>query len=1197
MSSKKYRMLTVAALTLLIAGSSNALISTVGQGLRIPAVVKADGTATATLSSTVGPKITSGTSSDGTGAAFSQLKATTPLLQFFGLSDSDVAPDGKSLQTGVFAPGGSVINDGSTTAKSGVDKNLVATATIFKALMTESQTLDGSTLLGSKRSDGTIVTYNNVTLQDMQSLSKFSVADTVKPVGTKITGATTAPFYDITFPNTIGGKPNGNGVADAVAQLTQYNFWAAYSETSWSSVPEKPQWTGQSYQVTGNIAAIAALAHAASNIKQLDLSGINARSATSGQDFSQKIFQMIDTSQKTYPNLMVLRIANNNFGDALSSGQTWDILGKNGKAPNLTTLDISGNAMGNFNSGGTALFSPFPNLENFNIGYNPKIDAWPSELSDDSTNTSNLIKNLSSLITDYTGYKQVPKWAIAASKQGLLVLSMVGNPLVINNDDIALLKHPSTVDYLNLTGNTTGDKDPSNKDGNSTKVMYIDNSTAGAVDVLNNIMSNPVSQMLIANDPTGPLATQVKQLQATVQKNAEETKQANDYQKLLASAELNGTESANVDVDVTLTTLNINGKTYTVNVPYDSKEDGKLASTLGKTDDQIKADNETLQKKLHDEAVKLLPAQVPAIKEAIDSGELTQDTLDKQTVVSDYVAPLTQEQLMQYYDKYPDNVDASGKTFAELAKGISDAITADPDSATKAVEYQELPSAPQAASSVDAYYEKASATVTTQLTNLSTTTDYTVKQLTAVQDALKDAGADQTQIDAIQKNIDSLNDSKSQIDTILNGATTSGSASDFFYTRSQSAASTTIISNTTAQAVQNVSDAVADNKDALEQAGFDTSALLTGVMGKAQDLVNAAVNGKTFTKDMADAIMNGGTNGSFTAPDGTPVTDLKKPDSVADILYNLKQLEKATDSKGKAVLPSSEISQLEDDLSNLGQNILNTVTKNQAADLAEDTVKDAIAQSTGKSADDIKVITNANDIAKALTDNNMGKVTADGETDKDATKDMVNNSQAQNGNETAKSPVDDDSDKPATGDDDKDKPSDGGGTDTPDASPSLAVKSNMTAGKVAIGSSEMTSGEGSIDVNLTDPRKDRQPLTISVQMTQPFTYDDGTSLKDGQLWLASDDTGSSKTTDSSSFNATFVGSSTLQNGFKQFKGVKIVNGGTASDTPVGSGALTTSGTTISYNRVYLYDSNASELKVGNTTAKLTWSISNGPTNQ
>lgn len=1247
MSSKKYRMLTVAALTLLIAGSSGGLISTIGQGMREATVVKADGTTTATLSSTVGPTITSVASAQSTGAGFTQLTKDTSLLSFFGLSAStDVATDGKSLKTGVLAPDGSVINDGSTQATSGVDKGKAAAATLFKALMTQSQVQDGSTLLGSKRSDGTTVTYTNVTLKDMQSLSKFSMADTVKPVATKIAGATKAPFYTITYPDSIGGKPNGNGVAEAINYFGQNFFGSVYSNTAWSSVSPNPKWAGNSWEINASFADIEALAHAASNIKILDLSGLGARYTPY---MNSSAFLTLDTSDRSFPNLQVLRLANEYnpstaasaaLGDVLSRGSDSDMFNSKNPMNKLTTLDLSGSGLVDMKSQATIMFTAAPNLQNINFGYNPTISNWPHEL-DDGAASGQLVKNLASLVTDYTGYQQVPKWAIAASKQGLLVLSMVGNPLVINNDDIALLKHPSTVDYLNLTGNTTGDKDPSNTDGNSTKVMYIDNSTAGAVDVLNNIMSNPVSQMLIANDPTGPLATQVKQLQATVQKNAEQTKQANDYQKLLASAELNGTHSANVNVDVTLTTLNINGKTYTVNVPY-TPEDGKLASTLGKTDDQIKADNETLQKKLHDEAVKSLPEQVSAIKEAIASGELTQDTLDKQTVVSDYVAPLTQEQLMQYYDKYPDNVDASGKTFAELAKGISDAIAADPDSATNSVEYQELPSAPQAASSVDSYYEKASATVTTQLTNLSTTTDYTVKQLTAVQDALVKAGADQSQIDAIQKNIDSLNDSKAQIDTILNGATTSGSSSDFFYTRSQSTESTAVISNTTAQAVQNVSDAVADNKDALEQAGFDTSALLTGVMGQAQGLVNSAVNGKTFTKDMADAVVNGGdVTVTVTLKDGSSQTitqHVDKPDSVQDILDNLKALEKATDKDGKAILPSSEVSQLEHDLSNLGQNILNTVTKNQAADLAEDTVKDAIAQSTGKSADDIKVITNADDIAKALTDNNMGKVTADGETDKDATKDMVNNSQAQNGNETAKSPVDDDSDKqssssssetssdsssssdetssstsesssektdtpsdkPGEGDDTKPSgttPGDNPSGDTPaDASPSLDVISTMTAGSVAIGSTNMTSGKGAINVKLTDPRQNKDELTVSVRMTKPFTYDDGAKLQDGQLWLGNDNA-VGQTIQTSAFENQFTGTTDTQNGFKQQKGLKITCEDATQGVPVGSGKLTSDGTTISYDHAYLYDANVSELAVGTVTATLTWSVSNGPINQ
>ena len=161
---------------------------------------------------TVASTIKSGSQSK-TGATYTQLKQTTSLLSYFGLSSSDVASDGKSLTTGVFAPGGSVINDGSTPKQSGyVDPNKVAAATLFKALMTESNDKAGKSLLGSVRSDGSIVTYSNVTLNDMQNLSKFSIADTVRPVATKIEGATAAPFYNITFPTTYAGQPNGNGV-------------------------------------------------------------------------------------------------------------------------------------------------------------------------------------------------------------------------------------------------------------------------------------------------------------------------------------------------------------------------------------------------------------------------------------------------------------------------------------------------------------------------------------------------------------------------------------------------------------------------------------------------------------------------------------------------------------------------------------------------------------------------------------------------------------------------------------------------------------------------------------------------------------------------------------------------------------------------------------------------------------------------
>lgn len=1140
---------------------------------------------------TVASTITTATSAQATGAGFTQLKKTTSLLSYFGLSSSDVASDGKSLTTGVFAPGGSVVNDGSTQKQSGyVDPNKVAAATLFKALMTESNDKAGKSLLGSVRSDGSIVTYANVTLNDMQNLSKFSIADTVRPVATKIEGATAAPFYNITFPTTYAGQPNGNGVTEAINQLGS-GFWGVYDDKAWSSVPEKPQWGNYG---NGNIAAIAALAHAATNITQLDLSGINAR-FNGYSNYASAVYQQFDTSQATYKNLQVLRLANNNGGDQLSSGQSWDILGKNGPASNLTTIDLSGNQMGNFNSGATVLFSAMPKLQNFNIGYNPKIDAWPTELKDVSTSSS-LIKNLQSLITDYTGYKEVPDWAIQASKQGLLVLSMLGNPLKISSDDVQLLKNPSSIEYMNLTGNTTNDT----AGGYSTKIMYVDNSTASAVQTVNNILSNPVSQMLIANDPDGELATQVKNLTNEIARKAKVSEEAADYQKLLQSADLIGSGNASVAVDVTLTTLSIDGQTYNVKVPYTTDE-ARLASDFNadgteKTDAQKKADDDKLATMLHQDAVKLLPEQVPAIKTALDSGQISQNELDNNTTVSNYVAPLTQEELMQYYAKHSDDVDqATGKTYGEIATSMKEKIQANPDSAFTTVQYLDLPAAPQASTSVDTYYQAATANVQTQLTNLSTSTDYTITQLSSVKDALAKAGADTSDIDA---SIAKLKDTKNTVESIIQGAAINGSTSDYFYARSQTLLATNEVATTTATAVDQVHESVTENKDALEEAGFDTSALTESVMDKADKLIDAAVNGKTFTQEMADAVKNGPT--AFV--DGTEIQGLVKPDTITDLLNNITALEKQTDSSGKAFLQSSTVTQLVTDLSNLGQVVLNTVTKDKAADLAAETV----AKVTGKDIADVK--TDAKEIASAIKDNNMGTVDTSGTVDTTSVDKVVNVSQSQNGNKTAvvDDPKPDDSstkpDEPTTKpydsatkpDDSATKPGDSTSDNQPEATLQTAIIDTMKGATAKIGDNNLTSGTGKFGISLTDARKIRSNITIGAQMTKPFTYSDGNVMKSAKVMLGSNETAgtSIKATD---FYDLFSGTTT-KNGVVMQKALTL-------DATDATGQQVASGTPdngdqfdVFFDHMYVSDSDASEMQIGSATAEVTWTISSGVAN-
>lgn len=559
--------------------------------------------------------------------------------------------------------------------------------------------------------------------------------------------------------------------------------------------------------------------------------------------------------------------------------------------------------------------------------------------------------------------------------------------------------------------------------------------------------------------------------------------------------------------------------------------------------------------------------------------------------MSNYVAPLTQEELMQYYAKHSDNVDqATGKTYGEIATAMKEKIQSNPDSAFSTVQYLDLPAAPQASTSVDTYYQAATANVQTQLTNLSTSTDYTITQLSSVKDALAKAGADTSDIDA---SIAKLKNTKNTVESIIQGAAINGSTSDYFYARSQTLLATNEVATTTATAVDQVHETVVENKDALETAGFDTSALTESIMDKADKLIDAAVNGKSFTQEMADAVKKG----PAASVNGTPILGLVKPDTITDLLNNIGALEKSTDPAGKAILQSSTVTQLVTDLSNLGQVVLNTVTKDKAADLAAQTV----AQATGK--DISEVTTDTKQIADAIKNNDMGTVDTSGTVDTTTVDKIVNTSQSQNGNKTAvvdEPKPDDSSTKPDDSttkpNDSATKPGDSTSDNQPEATLQTAIIDTMKGATAKIGDTKLQSGTGEFGLSITDSRKTRSNITIGAQLSKPFTYDDGTVMKNAKVML-----GSSKTvTDAikaTDFDNLFGGETTT-NGVTQQNALTLAtNEGTTGQTQVAMGTPSDDKPfEISFDHMYVSDSDPSEMKVGSATATVTWTVSNGVAN-
>lgn len=277
---------------------------------------------------------------------------TNTLIGALGLQDTDFAADGLSLRTGVYEPGGHVVDDGKTPRDiSDASPDKIAEATLLKAFMSESLVADHQPLLGARRPDGKIITYQNVTVDDLKLLTQVSLADTVQPVMTTIAGAKKAPYDTMAFPTTLGeDKLNGNGVTEAVTRLGIHG-----------------------------ITPFIDLVQQATTVETIDLSGLMARVPQAEQQ-ADSLMQRLDFSGATYPNLKVLRLANDANANMMSTPSIWRQLFRAGQAKDLTEIDISGNGLTTIQDGVAADMVALPNLKTVNVGYNPSLTKLPATL-------------------------------------------------------------------------------------------------------------------------------------------------------------------------------------------------------------------------------------------------------------------------------------------------------------------------------------------------------------------------------------------------------------------------------------------------------------------------------------------------------------------------------------------------------------------------------------------------------------------------------------------------------------------------------------------------------------------------------------------------------------------------------------------------------------------------------------------------
>lgn len=277
---------------------------------------------------------------------------TDTLIGDLGLQDTDFAADGLSLRTGVYEPGGHVVDDGKTPRDiSDASPDKIAEATLLKAFMSESLVADHHPLLGARRPDGTIITYQNVTVDDLKLLTQVSLADTVQPVMTTIAGAKKAPYDTMAFPTTLGeDKLNGNGVTEAVTRLGIHG-----------------------------ITPFIDLVQRATTVETIDLSGMMARVPQAEQQ-ADALMQRLDFSSATHPNLKVLRLANDANANMMSTPSIWRQLFRAGQAKDLAEIDISGNGLTIIQDGVAADMVALPNLKTVNVGYNPSLTELPVTL-------------------------------------------------------------------------------------------------------------------------------------------------------------------------------------------------------------------------------------------------------------------------------------------------------------------------------------------------------------------------------------------------------------------------------------------------------------------------------------------------------------------------------------------------------------------------------------------------------------------------------------------------------------------------------------------------------------------------------------------------------------------------------------------------------------------------------------------------
>lgn len=833
----------------------------------------------------------------------------------------------------------------------------------INAIINNSQTFDGHHLVDFGR------TLANVTFGDLMFITKLDLSD----------------------------RNNTNGIQKWITQQPIYLM----------SVDNPDDWKTKTTFGAGNrqyTAGLWAIIMATTTVTSVDISGwmpaLKAEDSTWTRAFG-------NLDLRKLPRLKQFSMAFNSIGNNAFSGELLPVF----QNATLTTLDISGNLFTQLSgtSDAARISAGYPKLVNLNMSDMPYMNTFPTELKGAS---SPLAKRLQSLNIDRDNFTELPAWITTAAQNGLIILTATGNNLT--KADTQLLKKPSTLEFMDLTG-----QDSTN---NMMGSFYLDNSGTQAIAEYNKIINDPQMQIWLANDPTGPLASQMAAMREQIEKRQEYQAALNDYTLLLQGVELKANEMV-VTVTVTVTTsIVINGQTYTVKIPFDATKDYD--------DPAVKAEVKTA-------ALAQLKAEHP---------ELVNLT-EKQLEVSSIVQPLTNGELLDYFERHAHDVALTGENAVNTANAVAKLSALDPKGIAS---YDYLPAAPRPSdygSDIPSYYEMEGSVVNTMKENIVADAQITIAKIQQVQDVLQAAG-DKAGVANLQNQIDNINEILKNIPKMADAAT----ESDFFYVRSMTKAFDDASSIATTLAVEKTISQLADpaTKQILTQAAAD---------GKiSQDDANQMLAaGVDLLQQAKDIIQNSADRGKFNQ---TEADKLKNGNSVSEIVANIKDAMTNIDDQGRSELAAATGNDL---LTSIGAAVTSGST-GFATDLVGavtsavvESVAQAIAAATGVSVDEArdqikdKVITNAADVAAVLEANGAATLHADGSKDTSKTVgDMVNTGQGAITNGDSSAPTKDNASTSAPNTDNPGKPTsepgDANGSDSGDSS-SATTNNGSNAGK------------------------------------------------------------------------------------------------------------------------------------------------------